>query len=785
MFLVPHNVDLFEKAYQDLRRRLSWRILYAFTEPRPSEEEGDVHNYFAYDPDFEFERPRTEKIPDLPRYINFGFDKGAEYIRKRMEDIRHTPLDPKLATFSEFKPKVGEIRKFLADRNYVVTGTDKNLGLAVSELGWVIAKCLDLLSDEKSYTKIKESHARETCEYHCKSMEELAVLADDCHSKQLAGFLRSNITPQQDRRRTGRFQHEIVYDIHKVPFFYGIPKIHKTPTKMRPIIPCHSAIQNPAAAYITKSLKPLVKAAPTIIHGTKDLAIKLSKVRMVNRKKQKLYIVTGDVVAYYPNIDLDKCLKLVKEMYMEYKGYTNETIELLDEQDRKLFELFCGCLEHGNRILICQFFENFYMQRQGLAMGVSCSPSLANLFGYFFEKTCGILTDPDVIFYGRYIDDCLALVWATSETDAISKCSIVKIDTCQIEWQASRSHQPFLDMLLYIDSDGSLQHMPYRKAGNHMERIPFVSNHPEDVKRGAIIGEISRMAVLSSTFDNYKTALDGLFVLYVRRGYPEAWLEPIFKREAQKRYNQRLGETSEDLTVPGKPDSEEVIVLKSEFNTAWDFFSAKELGNIVHDSWRTYLEGAEKGEYPISPMLGRELGDLASTDVDLMTELQDSGGIGTGWTIDWRKYSLPDIRKLTFGSSARWIVSRRRTIQLKDMVSTWKRTMINQFYLGTEATPWVPGVWPHAGGRSETLDAWVIAKGFNERDERLREQRVAPEVIESFERLDNLELQRQLVRFPVQQPVVTGRKSPIQTGVVSDDEDPLPAKYRRLRVFRE
>ena len=66
---------------------------------------------------------------------------------------------------------------------------------------------------------------------------------------------------------------------------------------------------NPAAKYVSKKLKLLIKAVPTVIYGTKDLAQKLSKISIDTR--HKWYIVTGDVVAYYPNIPLRHCLDIV------------------------------------------------------------------------------------------------------------------------------------------------------------------------------------------------------------------------------------------------------------------------------------------------------------------------------------------------------------------------------------------------------------------------------------------------------------------------------------------
>jgi hypothetical protein len=66
---------------------------------------------------------------------------------------------------------------------------------------------------------------------------------------------------------------------HKLPVFYSIPKIHKKLVKFRPIVPYHSAIQNPVAKWVSKQLKSIVQKASTIIHGSKDLAIKLSKIQ--------------------------------------------------------------------------------------------------------------------------------------------------------------------------------------------------------------------------------------------------------------------------------------------------------------------------------------------------------------------------------------------------------------------------------------------------------------------------------------------------------------------------
>jgi hypothetical protein len=52
---------------------------------------------------------------------------------------------------------------------------------------------------------------------------------------------------------------------------------------------------------------------PTIIHGTKDLAIKLSKLNLT--PNWKIYIVTCGILSQHSNT---KCIDIVSDLYSEY-----------------------------------------------------------------------------------------------------------------------------------------------------------------------------------------------------------------------------------------------------------------------------------------------------------------------------------------------------------------------------------------------------------------------------------------------------------------------------------
>ena len=177
------------------------------------------------------------------------------------------------------------------------------------------------------------------------------------------------------------------------------------------------------------------------------------------------------------------------------------------------------------------------------------------LYGWHFEQKLQIHKHPLIPFYGRYIDDICAIVYASTREEALTIMSQVKFDDCVIEWNASDQFQVFLDMTLYIDENRRLQYMPYRKARSHQERIPWISHHPLDVKRGTYYGEMSRLATISSTYSIYSNAIKSLAALYIARGYPEDIVLYWTKNNIREKWEKRLNETPQQ--------HEAVLVLKS------------------------------------------------------------------------------------------------------------------------------------------------------------------------------------------------------------------------------
>ena len=593
--------------------------------------------------------------------MELGLVMGRRYVLSTIASIPDEKL--KEIKKNPFSPHSYKILQFLKDNDYVVTMTDKNLGLAVSKRDWLISNELKLLNDIRNYKALAKVDADVIMREKGKKMLALAKLAEEhifLAELKVGDYFRSLVNGEEE---------DPIY-----PHFHGLPKIHKKPTGFRPIIPCHSVCFNPAAKFVSKELKPLIKEAPSIIHGTKDLFIRLSQLRIEPRRK--LFFVTGDVVAFYPNIPLDTCIDVVTTMYEKwlFDHSEDDAVPLLNKNsivnNEIKLKVFKSAIEIGNTQLITQHEEKYFEQLNGLAMGVADSPDLANLFGYHYEKLSDILHHPQVAFYGRYIDDLFGLIYAESADEAKSLLAEkIKFDGCVIEWVVSDKSCQFLDSVIFKGLNNELRWRPYVKAGNNRERIPYVSHHPMDVKRGVYIGELSRISVLCSHKEIYIEAVRDLNALYQARGYPVPLVTSWCKKNVQERWDKRF--TNRNI---GELADESVLVLKTRFDDVWNWFSATELGNTVTKYWEEWYERAAEGRFsggasrPFPPYNSEQVHDLKDIRPELFRTIQAEGE---------EVLFVPDLGKIGLLGS-RWIVSRKRNTNLFDLANVWKKTVFRK-----------------------------------------------------------------------------------------------------------
>jgi hypothetical protein len=189
---------------------------------------------------------------------------------------------------------------------------------------------------------------------------------------------------------------------------------------------------------------------------------------------------------------------------------------------------------------------------------------------------------------------------------------------------------------------------------SHQERIPWISHHPLNVKRGTFIGKMSRLSTLSSTHSTYCHAVKSLATLYITHGYPSKLVYNWIKNNIQERWIKCFNDN--------KVQCDHVLVLKSEFNTTWDYFNASELGNTILGFWRDWLQHAKDNDFNMHyPQYTTD----AAEDLTILVARPD--GVS----------SIPGICKLDI-LNRRMIVSHKHTCthNLFDLTNLWKKIVL-------------------------------------------------------------------------------------------------------------
>ena len=154
---------------------------------------------------------------------------------------------------------------------------------------------------------------------------------------------------------------------------YGLPKIHKTGTPLRPIVSSRGSVTCGVAKVIAKVLKPLVGKSPHYIQSTSDSVSKVRKVTLLPGECLSPYNVT----ALFTSVPIHPALNIIRDLLETDETLSNRCV--LPAQS--IIELLGFCLHNT----YFSFQKKFYEQVEGTAMGSLVSPIVANLYMEHFE----------------------------------------------------------------------------------------------------------------------------------------------------------------------------------------------------------------------------------------------------------------------------------------------------------------------------------------------------------------------------------------------------------------
>ncbi|CAJ0928451.1 unnamed protein product [Ranitomeya imitator] len=269
------------------------------------------------------------------------------------------------------------------------------------------------------------------------------------------------------------------------PVFYVHPKVHKRLDKPpgRPIVASTDSVLSPLSILLEKILTPMVRLTKSFIIDTGDF-IKL--IKDIGQVPCDSILVTWDVNSLYTSIIHDKGLAAVQEL-LNGSSLDDNTIRF--------------CMELLNLVLREKFFmfgDEFFLQKQGTAMGSNVAPPYANCFMAFFEKhfvyTNKFFQDYATI-WRRYIDDIFC-IWRGPLDSLFSFTStLIKFGlNFSSRYTMILIQSVFLDTRIIKLSDGTLEIDLHVKATDRNSLLLFSSCHPRATRESLPLSQFNRIS---------------------------------------------------------------------------------------------------------------------------------------------------------------------------------------------------------------------------------------------------------------------------------------------------
>ena len=228
-----------------------------------------------------------------------------------------------------------------------------------------------------------------------------------------------------------RLKRELIPQFSRPPQIYGLPKVHKDGTPLRPIVASVGSPTYKLAKELAHVLSPLTGKTESFVKNSAEFANRIRKEPVTDGDM----MVSFDVVSLFTRVPVDDALRSISILLSEDNTlYERTTIDADD---------ICSLTELCLRTTYFQFEDRFFEQIDGAAMGSPLSPIVANLYMETFEKTALTTALVAPRLWTRYVDDTF-VIWPYGQ------------DKLEAFHQHLNSHYPQIEFTMEREEDNKI-----------------------------------------------------------------------------------------------------------------------------------------------------------------------------------------------------------------------------------------------------------------------------------------------------------------------------------------
>lgn len=258
----------------------------------------------------------------------------------------------------------------------VITSADKGNKTVILYRTEYISKMQEIIGDKNTYKTMRNDPTNKLQRQNNKMINDL--FKDNQISEQLKIKLNCNSAA--------------------APRLYGLPKIHKKDTPLRPIsssihVPCYKL-----SKHIGEILKNLISEEYNVKNATQ-----VKEELKVLTLKEDDVVISFDAVSLFTNIPIYLAIKIIMKKWSTLSQHT-------DIKRNDFLKILNFCLNDNNYFMLD---KTIYNQVFGMPMGNPLSPYIADIvLDYLLDETIHNLKQKNItitkIF--KYVDDILAVV---------------------------------------------------------------------------------------------------------------------------------------------------------------------------------------------------------------------------------------------------------------------------------------------------------------------------------------------------------------------------------------
>ena len=296
-----------------------------------------------------------------------------------------------------------------------------------------------------------------------------------------------------------------------ISVLYGLPKVHKQDFPTWPICSAIGTSTYELGKYVADIIKPAAYSSlGTYSNNTFQFVEQIRQQDLPH-----VYMASFDVRSLFTNVPLKKTIKICLDRL--YRGDPNHKPAIPEKALDKMLKL-CVC---DNTFV---FNGKIYKQTDGVAMGSSLGPLLANIYMAHLEEEFLLKNalDYSPTFYRRYVDDTFCLF---KEKDHIKRfMNFMNGIDAAIQFDMELEHQ---DKLSFLDTiiKGNVNNL-YPDVSNKVKLTDkglfynYSSFIPDANKHDLIYCLVYRMFHIASSYSIFHTNLEVLKKKFLKNGFP-------------------------------------------------------------------------------------------------------------------------------------------------------------------------------------------------------------------------------------------------------------------------